>query len=113
MERKRTKGSTTKKHSESFDLIIKEIGFENAKKICRIVGGDNVYIPMVETLERPFRDQMIRDEFTGYNLRELASKYNKSVATIRYICKDTIKKKRMQPLSGQLNLFEIESNKLT
>lgn len=100
-----------RKHSESFDLIIKEIGLENAKKICRIVGGDNVYVPMVETLERPLRDQMIRDEFTGYNLRELASKYNKSVATIRYICKDIIKKKRMQPLSGQLNLFDTESNK--
>lgn len=92
--------------SELFAQIIDEIGLENAKKISRIAGGGNLYIPMVETIERPLRDRRIREQFTGYNFRELAIKYNKSESTIREICKDIIDKKRRQPLPGQLNLFD-------
>ncbi|NSW90239.1 MAG: DNA-binding protein [Firmicutes bacterium] len=93
------------KVSRTFAQIIDEIGMENAKKIARIAGGDNLYIPMVATIERPLVINKIREEFTGYNFRELASKYNKSVSTIRYICKDIIKEKRKQPMNGQINLF--------
>ena len=92
--------------SELFAQIIDDIGLENAIKIAKIAGGGNLYIPMVETIERPLRDQKIRDEFTGYNFRELAIKYNKSESTIREVCKNIIDKKRKQPIKGQLNLFE-------
>jgi Mor family transcriptional regulator len=92
--------------SELFAQIIDEIGLDNAKKISRIAGGGNLYIPMVETIERPLRDRQIKEEFTGYNFRELAIKYNKSESTIREICKDIIDKKRRQPMPGQLNLLD-------
>jgi Mor family transcriptional regulator len=94
------------KVSELFAQVIDKIGFENALEIARIAGGGNMYIPMVETLERPWIENRIRDEFTGYNFRELALKYNKSESTIRGICKDIVSSKRRQPISGQLTLFE-------
>lgn len=106
MERENISSLCKEEVSELFAQVIDEIGLENAKKIARIAGGGNLYIPMVETIERPLRDKKIRDEFTGYNFRELALKYNKSESTIREICKDIIDKKRRQPISGQLNLFD-------
>lgn len=100
------KEKSKEKVSEAFALVIDRIGFENALEIARIAGGSNMYVPMVETLERPWVENKIRDEFNGYNYRELGLKYGKSESTIRSICKDIVNAKRRQPISGQLTLFE-------
>ena len=75
-------------------------------RILVVAKDDELRESMVETLERPWIENKIRDEFNGYNYRELGLKYNKSESTIRAICKDIVNAKRRQPISGQLTLFE-------
>lgn len=89
--------------SDIFSQIIDTIGLKNALEITKIAGGSNLYIPKYETIERPLRIKNIQEEFNGYNYRELALKYNKSESTIRLICKDIVKKKRNEPIPGQIS----------
>jgi len=88
MKNKAIQEMCKEKISEEYAQVIDELGYENALKLSKMAGGSYMYIPLAETIERPYRDWKIRQEFTGYNHKELALKYNKSEATIRVICKD-------------------------
>lgn len=90
---------------EVYNLLVNEIGLENAIKIAKLFGGQYVYFQKYESIERPLRDKKIRDEFNGYNYRSLAKKHNLSEIQIRNICIDIIDKKKASPMDGQVNLF--------
>ena len=79
--------------------IAEIIGVDKFLQLAEHAGGTSPYIPKKERILIPIRDQKIRNEYTGYNVRELARKYNLSEQWIREICKDDI-------LEGQINLFE-------
>lgn len=64
--------------------IAEEIGTENLLKLLRIVGGATVYLPLEERVLRPLRDKKIREEYNGYNVNDLARKYD---VTTRWILK--------------------------
>lgn len=44
-----------------------------------------MYIPKEDNITRPIRNAMMKDEFTGSNVKELAKKYQLSEVQIRSI----------------------------
>lgn len=105
MDENKKKELCKERISDLFSQIIDEIGLENTIKLARIAGGDSIYIPKAESIERPLVELQIQNEFNGYNFRQLGIKYNLSTATIRQICSGIIQEKRKQPLEGQQSLL--------
>lgn len=66
--------------------VADEIGPENLCKMLSIVGGATTYIPKLESILRPVRDEHIKSEFNGWNHLELAQKYNITDRLVREIC---------------------------
>lgn len=58
--------------------IAEEIGTENLLKLAALVGGSTFYMPQVESILRPLRNQKIKEEYNGYNIDELVKKYGVS-----------------------------------
>jgi len=54
-------------------------------ELSKIFGGSIVYVPMIDTIAKEGRNKMIRAEFNGANVRQLARKYNMTNTTIRKI----------------------------
>ncbi len=63
------------------------IGLDNYKKLVDRYNGASVYIPTVDRLTKKDRDTLIREEFNGGNIKELANKYNLTESWIREIVK--------------------------
>lgn len=61
------------------------VGIDVFKAMVHKFGGTYLYIPKEDNVVRPARDAMIRAEFTGGNIRELAKKYQLTEARIRSI----------------------------
>lgn len=61
------------------------IGLDVFKTLVRKCGGTYLYIPKEDNITRPTRNAMIKTEFTGSNIRELAKKYQLSEVQIRSI----------------------------
>lgn len=61
------------------------LGLNIFLKLVEQCGGTNIYIPKAETIGRAARNAMIRAEFTGYNIKALATKYQLSEVRIRSI----------------------------
>lgn len=70
---------------DPYHLIALEIGVENAIKLARQFGGTQVYFPKHDNALINARDRQIRKEYTGYNVKELSSKYNLTENWIRSI----------------------------
>lgn len=106
MNNEKTQELTKDDLPELYCLIANEIGFENTLKLAKLLGGSYIYFNKIESIERPLRDRHIREEFNGYNYKELAKKYNLTEIQIRNICSEIIEKKKAEPLEGQITLFE-------
>lgn len=65
--------------------IAEEIGTDNLLRLASLVGGSTFYLPQKASMLRPLRDQKIREEFNGYNVDELARKYNVSQRWVQII----------------------------
>lgn len=70
---------------DAMALLVDLVGLEQAKKIVVALGGDNIYVPKVESVIRMARNRRIYKEFTGFNQKELATKYNLTPRHIRGI----------------------------
>ena len=62
-----------------------ELGLEAFLKLVSLCGGQDLYIPKRESLERGPRDRAIRARFDGGNYRALAAQDRLSVRQIRKI----------------------------
>lgn len=82
------------------------VGIEAYRELIRHYAGLAVYIPTKDKVLIPVRDALIRDEFTGYNARELAQKYELTEQWIRCIVADVAKEIRRQPVKGQVSMFD-------
>jgi len=89
---------------DTMAMLISIVGLSAAKKLVEVFGGDAFYFPKVESVIRSARNRRIYKEFTGYNHRELAAKYN---LTTRYIRDIVQEQRRANPKckERQLNLF--------
>lgn len=74
---------------EEFRDVAEELGMEAFLKLVTLCGGQDLYIPKRESLERGPRDRAIRARFDGGNYRALAAQYRLSVRQIRKIINGT------------------------
>ncbi len=82
------------------------IGINNYKKLIEKYGGLAIYIPKSDGFEMAYRNIQIRDEFNGFNYRELAKKYELSEVRIRCIVNDMVTAIRNKPMDGQMVFFK-------
>lgn len=65
--------------------LAETVGLEVYKILIENFGGCQLYIPKWETIYKEVRNKKIRENFNGFNYRELAKKYNLSEKTVRKI----------------------------
>lgn len=85
---------------ERYKNIVEQIGIKNFIKLIKETGGINFYVPKIDTFLKGVRNKKIKQDYNGYNLKELSKKYNLTQRQIRNILKES------EP-DGQLSLFEI------
>ena len=69
----------------TFRAVAEVIGLDAALLLSEKLGGEAVYVPKIESLQRAARDRAVRRGFDGSNYSDLARKYGLSVAWIRQI----------------------------
>lgn len=74
---------------EEYQDIAEFIGMEAFLRLTLLCGGQNLYIPKRESLEREGRDREIRARFDGGNYRALAAQFRLSDRQIRKIINGT------------------------
>jgi len=73
--------------TEIYEQLENVFGEEVAYKMSGLFGGQVIYVPKTDTLVKIKRNKDIAAKYTGYNIRELASKYNLSENQVRLILK--------------------------
>ena len=79
------RGVTLEDIPEEYRDIAEAVGLEAYLKLSVLCGGQNLYIPKREALERQARNRAIRSQFNGGNYRSLAVQYRLSERQIRKI----------------------------
>lgn len=74
---------------EEYRDLAKAIGLEDFVQLTLLYGGQSLYIPKRESLERGSRDREIRARFDGGNYRALAAQFHLSERQIRKIISGT------------------------
>lgn len=74
---------------EEYRDIAGILGMEGFLHLASLRGGQELYIPKRENLEREARDRDIRSRFDGGNYRALAARFQLSERQIRKILKGT------------------------
>lgn len=74
---------------EEFRNVAESLGLKAFLKLVSLCGGQDLYIPKRESLERGPRNRAIRARFDGGNYRQLAAQYRLSVRQIRKIINGT------------------------
>lgn len=74
---------------EEYRDIAEILGMDAFLKLTALCGGQNLYIPKRESLEREGRDREIRARFNGGNYRALAAQFRLSERQVRKIINGT------------------------
>lgn len=61
-----------------FENIAIRVGIDITKVLFEEFGGTSVYFPTEKMIYKEARDREILSKFNGFNIKELASKYNMS-----------------------------------
>lgn len=81
------------------------IGLDNYILLVENFAGTPLYIPKLDDFFRVNRNEQIRQEYDGENIRALAHKYKLCEVQIRNILSDTIRELKAKPVDGQMNMF--------
>lgn len=68
-----------------FENIAMRVGIDITKVLFEEFGGTSVYFPTEKMIYKEARDREIIEEFNGFNVKELASKYRMSESYVRAI----------------------------
>jgi Mor family transcriptional regulator len=90
-----------------YDELANEVGLEVAKQIAKLYQGQQIYFPKLERKCDPLLKKTIKEEFDGYNFKELAVKYDYSERWIRKIVEDQVAKERGKPLENNVSFAEL------
>lgn len=82
------------------------IGLDNFAKLVQVFGGTNIYIPKAEAFGRTMRNEKIRQEYNGRNIKSLAVKYGLTEIWIRNILGETTNSNTTRVLPGQMSIFD-------
>lgn len=70
---------------EAYQTIASVIGIESTIKLAETFGGTSFYFQKLDKLLISMRDKRIKKEFTGFNHKQLATKYGLTEVWIRQI----------------------------
>ncbi len=102
LRRELIEDTTIEDIAESYRPVVQIIGIEKFIELSAYAKGDELYFPKPENIIAPARNRRIKREWDGYNVKELAEKYNLTIKQIWNILKD-------EPLIGQISIFDLES----
>ena len=88
--------------ADRYRPIVDIIGVNAFVELAIYACGDELYFPKAENIVAPARNRRVKKEYNGYNLKELAEKYNLTTVQIRNILKD-------EPIVGQISIFDMEN----
>lgn len=91
----------------SYLVLEDAIGEEAAKALCRAFGGEALYIPKIETLEKISQQEAIRKAYNGANVRQLAKQYNLTPRRVQQIVEN-----ERPVLPGQVTFFGGQDEKM-
>ena len=74
---------------EEYQDIVEALGLDTFLQLVTLCGGQSLYIPKLDSLERDGRDREIRARFNGANYRVLAAQFRLSERQIRKIINGT------------------------
>lgn len=86
--------------SERYRPVVEIIGVGKFIELSDYAKGDELYFPKVENIIAPARNRRIKEEWNGWNAKELADKYNLTVKQIENILKG-------EPIIGQMSIFDM------
>lgn len=86
--------------AENYRPVVEIIGIEKFVELSEYAMGDELYFPKTENILAPARNRRIKQEWNGYNSKELAERYNLTIKRISDILKD-------EPMIGQISLFDL------
>ena len=86
-----------------YQELVQAIGVENLIKLSILIGGTTNYIPKLDRLIQQTRDRLIVTEYNGYNINELATKYDITDVWVRKVIREH------QLKVDQCKLFDIAS----
>lgn len=72
---------------EPHQPVVSLIGLDNFLKLCQYAMGDELYLPMQDSILRNVRNRLIVREYNGCNVPELSRKYNLTPRHIKNIVK--------------------------
>ena len=73
---------------ERYREIVELIGIRMFILLSNYSRGDELYFPKVENVVAPARNRRIKKAYNGYNMKELADRYNLTVKQIQNVLKD-------------------------
>lgn len=73
---------------EAYQPVVSLIGLEGFLKLCQYAMGDDLYFPKIDTMIRHARNRLIREEYNGYNAKELSKKYGITFNQMKSLVKD-------------------------
>lgn len=85
--------------AETYKPVVQIIGIEKFVELADYAKGDELYFPKPENILAPARNRRIEQEYNGYNIKELAEKYDVTIKQIAYILRNV-------PHPGQLDIFD-------
>ena len=88
LERELIKETTIEDVPEKFRPFVELVGIENVIKLSKYALGDEIYFPKPDTIIRKARNRRIKEEYTGYNEKELAKRYDVTIEQIKKILRD-------------------------
>ena len=91
--------------ADRYRPIVDIIGVDAFVELSIYACGDELYFPKPENIVAPARNRRVKKEYNGYNLKELAEKYNLTTVQIRNILKD-------EPMIGQMSIFDMNNDDL-
>lgn len=77
----------------TYQQISKVIGIENALKLGKELGGEQYYLPSLNTCFSRVKERKIIEEFKGGNYKELGRKYGVTSDWVRIVIKKHRRKK--------------------
>lgn len=81
----------------TYQPVVEIIGVEKFVELAAYAKGDELYFPKPDSILAPARNRRIEREYNGYNMKELAEKYDLTIKQIGYILRNV-------PTPGQIEL---------
>ena len=85
---------------QPYRRIASLIGMEATLTLARDYAGAAIYFPKLDSALRAIRDRRIRAEYTPYNVRKLAHRYNLTDDWVRKIAREG-------QSDGQMDIFNL------